>query len=84
MICKVEKITATYLHGRAGEYKKDVYQLTWKAPHKTIITSHDSFSEVLREMRKHQMCREIYKQEDKAIANWYEQNRRNGSNWTGD
>lgn len=84
MKCKVKPITATFLHGRPGEYTKEVLELTWYAPGKTIITCHDTFEEIKEQMQYHINAKEIYENEQKAIAEWYEENRRNGSNWTGD
>ena len=84
MNCTIKPKTITLLHGRPGEYTKDVLELTWYAPGRTITTTHDTFEEVKEQMQYHINAKEIYEQEQEAIAEWYENNRKNGSNWTGD
>lgn len=84
MICTVKKINTKLSVGKPEERTERLYELTWNAGHKTVITCHKTFEEVMQKMQQHVDNRELYKIEDKAIANFYENNRQNGCNWTGD
>ena len=84
MKAKIKQVPYTLGSGTDKEKTINQWRLTWTAPSKTITTFHNSLEEVYNEMRKHQSNKELYELEDQAISEWYEENRKNGSNWTGD
>lgn len=84
MNCTVKPTKLTFLHGSPEEYTKDMLELTWSTSGKKMTTYHEDFEEVKQKIQEHIDNKELYELEDKAIEAWYENNRKNGSNWTGD
>jgi len=84
MKAKIKQVPYTLGAGTDNEKTVKQWRLTWVAPSKTMITFHNSLEEVFNAMRDHQRNKKLYELEDQAISEWYEENRRNGSNWTGD